>query len=73
MFIYDLSQQKWATGGILPATSTAEFTTLQFKYADIAPLDHQVDYNVYWVQTFKTIADLQKYIESEGLTYEIIK
>lgn len=73
VFIYDLSQQKWATGGILPATSTAEFTTLQFKYADIAPLDHQVDYNVYWVQTFKTIADLQKYIESEGLTYEIIK
>lgn len=73
VFIYDLAQQAWATGGVLPTTSVAEFATLQFKYADIKTLDHQVNYNVYWIQTFKTIEDVKKYIESEELTYEIIK
>ena len=70
VFIYDLSTQAWATGGVLPTSSVAEFRTLQFKYADISPMDHQVTYNVYWVQTFKTLADVQAYIASEGLTYE---
>lgn len=73
VFIYDLSTQKWATGGALPTTSVATFTAMQFKYADIATLTTQVTYNVYWIQTFKTIDDLKAYIESEGLTYEIIK
>jgi hypothetical protein len=73
VFIYDLTQQKWATGGLLPTTSAAAFTTLQFKYADIGTLTNQVQYNVYWVQSFKTMNDLKAYIESEGLTYEIIK
>lgn len=73
VFIYDLSQQSWANGGILPTTSVAAFTTFQFKYADIRTLTKQITYDVYWVQTFKTIGDLQKYVESEGLTYEIIK
>ena len=73
VFIYDLQSQKWATGELLPTGSVAEFTTLQFKYADIKTLDHQVDYNVYWVQTFKNMDDLKKYIESEGLTYDVIK
>lgn len=72
VFIYDLSQQTFANGGLLPTTGVAEFTTLQFKYADIATLTSQVTYNVYWVQTFKNIEDLQKYVtETEGLTYEI--
>ncbi|MDO4162917.1 MAG: DUF4979 domain-containing protein [Bacteroides sp.] len=70
VFIYDLTQQKWATGGILPTTSVAAFRTLQFKYADIATATSQLTYNVYWVQSFKTLADLQAYIASEGLTYE---
>lgn len=73
VFIYDLSTQKWANGGILPATSASKFNTIQFKYADIATLTKQVTYNVYWVQTFKNIDDLKKYIESEDLTYEVIK
>ena len=74
VFIYDLSTQKWATGGTLPTTSVAEFSTLQFKYADIAPLSTQVTYNVYWVQTFKSIEDMNKYItDVEGLTFQQIK
>jgi len=73
VFIYDLTTQKWNTGGILPTNALATFNTFQFKYADIRTLTRQVNYNVYWVQTFKTIADLQAYIASEGLTYDIIK
>lgn len=73
VFIYNLSTQKWANGGILPTTALATFPTLQFKYADIGTLTTQVEYNVYWVQTFKTLDDVKAYIESEGLTYEVIK
>lgn len=73
VFIFDMSTQGWATGGVLPANELATFNTIQFKYADIATLTEQVQYNVYWVQTFKTIDDLENYVESEGLTYEIIK
>lgn len=72
VFVYDLSKQSFASGGLLPTTEVAEFSTLQFKYADIATLTSQVTYNVYWVQTFKSLDDLQKYVtEVEGLTYEI--
>lgn len=73
VFIYDLTQQKWATGGILPTSEVAKFTSMQFKYADIATATEQITYNVYWVQTFKNMDDLKKYITSEGLTYETIK
>ncbi|MBB4034198.1 uncharacterized protein YjdB [Dysgonomonas hofstadii] len=73
VFIYDMSSQAWATGGILPTNALATFTTLQFKYADIKTLTKQVTYNVYWMQSFKTIDDLKAYITSEGLTYDIIK
>lgn len=72
VLIYDMASQKWGTGGLLPATAVASFTTLQFKYADIVS-STAVSYNVYWVQTFKTLQDVQAYIKSEGLTYEVIK
>jgi len=73
VFIYDLSTQAWATGGVLPTNAVASFTTLQFKYADIKTVSSQISYNVYWVQSFKTLDDLKAYISSEGLTYDIIK
>lgn len=73
VFIYDLSTQKWATGGTLPANAVATFTTFQFKYADIKTIDHQIEYNVYWIQTFKTLEEVATYIQSEGLTYEVVK
>lgn len=72
VFIYNLATQKWATGGALPTTAVAEFPTLQFKYADIVGATKPT-YNVYWVQTFKTLDDVKAYIESEGLTYDVIK
>lgn len=68
VLIYDLSTQSFATGGLLPAGSVAQFTSLQFKYADIGTVDHQITYNVYWVQTFKSDADIRALIAKEGLT-----
>lgn len=76
VFIYDLSTQNFATGGLLPTSSVAEFTTFQFKYADIATTNpsEKVIFNVYWVQTFKTVKDVQNYIEDvDDLTFEVIK
>lgn len=72
VFIYDFSTQTWPTGGLLPAKEM-KFDYIQFKYADIQPISSQVRYNVYWVQTFKTIDDVKEYIRGEGLTYEIVK
>lgn len=71
VFVYDLSTQGFATGGLLPTTEVTQFNTLQFKYADIATINHQITYNVYWVQTFKTLDDVKKYItDVDGLTFE---
>ena len=73
VFIYDLSQQACGTGGIMPANETVDFTTLQIKHADMRTVDHQFQYNLYWVQTFKSMADLENYVKGEGLTWEVIK
>lgn len=74
VFIYDLSTLAFGTGGVAPTNESITFNTFQLKVADIATVDHQIQYNVYWMQSFKSIADLQKYIETvDGLTYEIKK
>lgn len=68
VFVYDLSALSFATGGLLPTTSSVSFSTLQWKYADIKTIAHQVNYSVYWVQTFKSLSDVQAYIASENLS-----
>lgn len=73
VFIYDMATQGWANGGKLSTSAIATFPTLQFKYADIKNVTEQINYNVYWVQTFKSIDDVKTYIATEGLTYDIIK
>ncbi|MCD8044720.1 MAG: Ig-like domain-containing protein [Tannerellaceae bacterium] len=73
VFVYDLSTQGCANGGVLPANSIATFTTFQIKYADIRTLTRQVTYNVYWIQTFKSLGEVEAYITSEGLTYTKVK
>lgn len=74
VFIYDLATQACGTGGLMPQNESVKFTTLQIKYADMKTVDHQVKYNLYWVQTFKTLEDVQNYIEQvDRLSYEVIK
>ena len=69
VMIYDLREKSFPTGGVLPATTVAEFTTFQFKYADMKTSTEQITYDVYWVETFKSIEDVQAAIEADGLTW----
>lgn len=73
IFIYDFSSQSCGTGGLMPTNEVVDFTTMQVKYADMDGLTSQTQYNVYWVQTFKSLSDLKNYVKSEGLTYDIVK
>jgi len=73
VFIYDLSQQACGTGGLMPTNETVDFTILQIKHADMRTVDHQFQYNLYWVQTFKSMADLDAYVKSEELSWEVLK
>lgn len=73
VFIYDFTTQAFANGGIFPANNIGEFTTFQLKYADMRTLTNQITYNVYWIQTFKTVDDIKAYLDSEGLTYEQVQ
>ena len=74
VFIYDLSTLAFGTGGVAPTNESISFTTFQLKYADMKTVDHQIKYNLYWMQSFKSIADLQDYIKNvDGLTYEVKK
>lgn len=70
VFIYDLATQNFQTGGKLPTTAVATFGTFQFKYADIKPATTPLDYEVHWVQTFRTLEDVENYLASEGRTIE---
>lgn len=70
VFIYDLSKVSFGTGGKAPTNESISFTTFQFKYADIKTIAAPVTYNVYWLQTFKSVADVEAYVKSEGLTIE---
>ena len=69
VFIYDLREKGFPTGGVLPATTVAEFTTFQIKYADMETADHQIEYNVYWVETFKTIDEINDKLTNEGISW----
>ena len=68
VFVYDLREKAFPNGGILPATTIAEFTTFQIKYADMKTSEAQITYNVYWVETFKSIEDVKTAIANEGLS-----
>jgi len=70
VFIYDLKSQTFATGGAFPSSHVGKFTTFQFKHADIATATEQLTFNLYWVQSFKTLQALKDYLTSEGLTWE---
>ena len=73
VLIYDLASQKWATGGLLPTDQPTTFNALNLKYADIKGPSQQVSYKVYWMQTFKTLDDVETYLTKEGLTWNVVK
>ena len=74
VFIYDMSTLAFGTGGLAPTSESIKFSTFQLKYADIKTIDHQITYNLYWFQTFKSVDDVKKFVtEVDKLTYEVIK
>lgn len=74
VFIYDLSKVAFGTGGIAPTNESISFTIFQLKYADIKTIDHSFDYKVYWIQSFKSIEEVQNYVKNvDGISYEVIK
>lgn len=70
VFIYDLATQAFQTGGLFPADHVGKFGTFQFKHADIATIDHQITFNIYWIQSFKNLDELKAFLTAEGLTWE---
>lgn len=71
VFVYDLSKVAFGTGGIAPTNETISFTVFQLKHADIKTVDHQLKFNLYWLQSFKSMDDLESYIKNvDGLTFE---
>ncbi len=74
VFIYDLSKVAFGTGGVAPTNESISFSIFQLKYADIKTINHSFDYKVYWMQTFKSVADVEKYVKNvDGLAYDVVK
>lgn len=76
VFVYDMTQTAFGTGGMAPTNEWIQFKTFQIKYADIEATSEAVniqrDYRVFWVQTFKSMADLQSYMtDVDKVTYEV--
>lgn len=68
VIVFDLATQAW-TGGLLPTTDAAVFNKLTLKYADVQGVSEQLHYNVYWMQTFKNLGEMEQFMTDEGLTW----
>ena len=74
VFIYDLSTLTFGTGGQAPTNESISFRTFQLKYADIKTINQPSTYNLYWLQTFKSVDDVKKYVtDVDKLSYEVVK
>lgn len=74
VFIYDLSKVAFGTGGVAPTNESISFRVFQLKYADIKTIDHSFDYKVYWMQTFKSVADVENYVKKvDHVEYDVVK
>lgn len=74
VFIYDLSKVAFGTGGVAPTNESISFRVFQLKYVDIKTIDHSFNYKVYWMQTFKSVADVENYVKKvDHLEYDVVK
>lgn len=64
VYYYDLKEGTFGSNKIqLSDTMPTDLATFQFKIADILP-DAPVKYNIYWVRTFKSVADMEAYAKA---------
>lgn len=74
VFIYDLSKVAFGTGGVAPTNESISFRVFQLKYADIKTIDHSFNYKVYWMQTFKSVTDVENYVKKvDHVEYDVVK
>lgn len=63
IYYYDLSTGTFGGSKVKMATDKAtELTVYQLKIADIKTISASVYYNVYWVRSFKSVADLKAFV-----------
>lgn len=56
----------WSARTQYPLTGFVSFKTFQLKVADMVIADTPVDsYKVYWIRTFKSVEEMQKFAEAE--------
>ncbi len=69
--VYDFASQQFkGTSNKMPLDKSVQFTTFQFKYADIVTAAEQLDINVHWVQTFRNLKEVEAFIASESMRIE---
>lgn len=74
VFIYDMRTLAFGTGGLAPANEAITFSVFQIKYADMKTVSKQLHYNLYWLQTFKSVDDVKHYLtDVDKVSYEVIK
>ena len=64
IYYYDMAAGTWGSSNKMSATAATELTTLQVKVADIKTISAPVWYNMYWVRTFKSEADLKAFADA---------
>ena len=64
IYYYDMAAVTWGSANKMSTTAATELTTFQIKVADIKTISAPVYYNVYWVRTFKSEADLKAFADA---------
>lgn len=65
IYYYDLQETFGNSGYNYPTTGSAELTTFKFVMADYPKATSNETYEVYWVRSFKTLADLKTFVDNE--------
>ena len=65
VYYYDLKEGTFGGSKVkLSDTAPTDLTTLQFKVADMKTITAPVQYNVYWIRTFKSVEDLEAFAKA---------
>lgn len=68
VYYYDIQNGTFGDGNKVSDTAPTDLTTFQFKIADMTVTDGvtvlPVQYNIYWVRTFKSVADMEAFVRA---------
>ena len=75
ILIYNLAEQSWQNGGMLPENDVVIFNHFKIGYADIAGIDsvENSDFRYFWFHSFKSMSEFEAYLSEwsarTGITY----